>query len=65
VQAVQVPAVRHAAAVLAGRWQHVPLDHHYLFEPLGQYPGREQARHAGPENDGLVTVRVVHDDSLA
>ena len=34
VQTVQMPTVRHALAVLPGRWQHVPLDDHYPFEPL-------------------------------
>ena len=60
VQTVQMPTVRHAAAVLADRRQHVPLDHHHPFEPLRQHPGREQTRHAGTENDDLVTARVTH-----
>jgi len=60
VQTVQMPTVRHAPAVLPGGWQHVPLDDHYPFEPLRQHAGREQTRDAGPENDGLVTVRVSH-----
>jgi hypothetical protein len=64
VQAVQMPAVRHTAAVLPDRRQRVPLDHHYAVEPLRQHPGRQQARHAGTEDDRLITVRVVHDDSF-
>jgi hypothetical protein len=39
MQRVQVPAVRHAAAVLAGRRQRVPFDHHHALEPLRQDPG--------------------------
>ena len=37
VQAVHVPTLRHTAAVLAGRRQHVPLDQHDMVEPLGQH----------------------------
>ena len=57
-RSVQVPAVRHSPAVVADWWQRVPFDHHNALEPLRQYPGREQARHAGAQNDGLIDARV-------
>ena len=38
---------------------HVPLDHYHLLEPLGQHPGRQQARHADAQNHSLVAVRIV------
>ena len=60
VQAVQMPAMRHTPAVLSDRRQHVPLDDHHPLEPLRQHAGREQARHAGPENDCLITVHLEH-----
>jgi hypothetical protein len=60
VQAVQVPAVRHAPAVLADRRQPIPLDHHHPLEPLRQHPGRKQTRHAGAKDHHLVTARVTH-----
>ena len=53
-------AVPHAAAVLAGQRQRVPLDHHHLLEPLRQHPGRERTRHAGTGNGSLVPAYVRH-----
>jgi hypothetical protein len=60
VQAMQVPAVRHASPVVADLRQRIPLDDHHPLEPLRQHPRRQQARDAAAQDENLITVAAGH-----
>ena len=52
---MDLPALRHAATVIGGVAQRIPLHHGDRFKKLGQCSRSHQARHAGSQNHRILT----------